>query len=278
LNNIILVFALAAVAAMALAGPAGASDISVFGPQEAGGQSIWRLVAASDAVNSNLSAIQTALLKASLALSETGLDGPDAQKVLSNLTLADAAVIDCITIGADGIVREVEPASFESIRGADLSGQEHVSRTINTRQYLGFYFIKAVEGSYAIDAEMPVFDRNGTFIGTVSLMFNNSQFFERVLAPLQPSNNSKIWVSRADDGMIIYETDSSQLLLNKSSSIYQEYPELLTLFDRMSLERTGYGSYEFLDQSHDRAIEKGCLWTTIPNRGTEMRLVLTLEL
>lgn len=263
---------------MALTSSAGASDISLFGPQAAGGEPIWRLATASDVVNSNLSAIETALLKASLALSETGLDGPDARQVLSELSEADRAVIDCITIGADGIVREVEPEAFESIRGADLSGQEHVNGTINTRQYLGFYFINAVEGTYGIDAEMPVFDRNGTFMGAVSLMFNNSQFFERVLAPLQPIGDSKIWVSRADDGTIIYETDPSQMLLNKSSAMYQDYPELLSLFDRMSLERTGYASYEFLDQSHGKAIEKSCFWTTIPNRGTEMRLALTLEL
>ena len=110
-------------------------------------------------------------------------------------------------------------------------------------------------------------------------MFNNSQFFGRVLAPFQPSSgDSKIWVSQADDGTILYETDPAQVLLNKSSSMYLDYPELLKLFNRMGLERTGYETYEFLDQSHGETIKKGCYWTTIPNDGTEMRLVLTLEL
>ena len=77
---------------------------------------------------------------------------------------------------------------------------------------------------------------------------------------------------------ILYETDPTQVLLNRSSSMYQDYPELLELFNRMSVERTGYGTYEFLDQSHMETTKKGCYWTTIPNRGTEMRLVLTLEL
>ena len=85
-------------------------------------------------------------------------------------------------------------------------------------------------------------------------------------------------MSKADDGTILYGTDPTQVLLNKSSSMYLDYPELLELFNRMSIERTGYGTYEFLDQSHGETIEKGCYWTTIPNDGTEMRLVLTLEL
>jgi hypothetical protein len=254
------------------------SEGTNFGPQTTSGEPFWRLLSASDAVNSNLSRIEMALVDASLVLSETGINGPAARAVLSNLTMTDAAVIDCITTGANGTVREVEPMSFESVKGTNLRRQKHVNDTINTRLYSGFHFIKAVEGLYAIDSEMPIFDKNGTFVGTVSLMFNNSQFFGRVLAPFQPSENSKIWVSKADDGTILYETDPTQLLLNRSSSLYQDYPEILKLFDRMSIERTGYGTYEFLDQSHGETIKKGCYWTTIPNRGTEMRLILTLEL
>lgn len=253
-------------------------DGIAFGPQNASGESLWRLVSASDAVNANLTKIETALTIASIALSETGIDGPDAKEVLSRLVLADPSVIDCITIDPAGIVREVEPSSFESIKGVNLKAQEHINNTINTRLYSGFHLIKAVEGVYAIDSEMPVFDRNGIFIGTVSFMFNSSRFFENVLSPFQPGGNSKIWVSKADDATILYDTDPSQILLNESSPMYQNYPELLVLLDRMSIERTGYGTYEFLDQSHGETIKKGCYWTTIPNQGTQMRLVLTLEL
>ena len=181
-----------------------ASEGSNFGPQTTSGEPLWRLLSASDAVNSNLSRLATALVDASLVLSETGIDGPAARAVLSNLTMVDTAVIDCITIDANGTVREVEPVSFESVKGTNLRRQKHVNDTINTRLYSGFHFIKAVEGLYAIDSEMPVFDKNGTFVGTVSIMFNNSQFFGRVLASFQPSGNSKIWVSKADEGTILY--------------------------------------------------------------------------
>jgi len=255
-----------------------ALDGITFGPQNASGEVLWRLVSASDSVSANLAKIETALMDASIALSETGIDGPKAKEILSRLALVDPSVIDCITIDAAGTVREVEPPSFESVKRVNLKSQEHINNTINTKLYSGFHLIKAVEGVYAIDSEMPVFDRNGTFIGTVSFMFNNSHFFENVLSPFQPGGNSKIWVSKADDAMIIYDTDPSQILLNKSSPAYQNYPELLVLSDRMSVERTGYGTYQFLDQSHGEAIKKGCYWTTIPNQGTQMRIVLTLEL
>jgi hypothetical protein len=255
-----------------------ALDGITFGPQNASGETLWRLVSASDAVSANLTKIETALMDASIALSETGIDGPNAKKVLSRLVLADPSVIDCITIDPTGSVREVEPSSFESIKGENLKVQEHINETINTRLYSGFHLIKAIEGVYAIDSEMPVFDQNGKFIGTVSFLFNSSQFFENTLSPFQPGGNSKIWVSKADDATILYDTDPSQILLNESSLVYQNYPELLEISERMSVERTGYGTYKFLDQFHGEAIKKGCYWTTIPNQGTQMRIVLTLEL
>lgn len=258
--------------------PTHGSDGMTFGPAATNGEDLWRLLSAADAVNDNLSKITMSLVKASLALSDTGIEGPLAREILSNLTDADAAVIDCITIDSSGTVREVQPALFESVKGENLLWQEHINDTIKTKLYSGFRFINAVEGQYGIDAEMPVFDRNGAFLGTVSLMFNSSEFFGRVLAPYQPGGDSKIWVSKADDGTILYETDSSQMFLNKSSAMYQDYPELLKLFDRMTSERTSYGTYEFLDESHGEAIRKGCYWTTIPNKGMDMRIVLTIKL
>lgn len=266
------------VAVLAISCAACASDGESFGPQTTGGEPLWRLLTASDALNANLSRMEAALVDASLALTETGIDGPAANAVLLNLTKADPSVIDCVTIDASGIVREVQPQSFESVKGENLMGQSQVNDTIRTGMYSGIHLINAVEGWQAIDSEMPVFDGNGTLIGTVSLMFNSSQFFGNVLKPFQPAGNSNIWVSRAEDAAILFDTDPSQALFNKSSSLYQDYPELLRLFDRMSLERTGYQTYDFLDEVHSRTIKKGCYWTAIPNRGMQMRLVLTLEI
>lgn len=278
MNRLIIGSLLVLVAILAMSCTAYASNDIGFGPQTTGGEPLWRLLTASDAVNSNLSRMEAALVDASLALTETGIDGPAAKAVLLNLTGADPSVIDCVTIDSRGIVQEVQPESFHSVKGENLIDQNQVNDTINTGMYSGIHLINAVEGLQAIDSEMPVFDGNGILIGTVSLMFNSSQFFGNVLKPFQPSGNSNIWVSRADDATILFDTDTSQAFFNKSSSLYQDYPELLSLFDRMSLERTGYQTYDFLDEVHSKTIKKGCYWTAIPNRGTEMRLVLTLEI
>ena len=131
----------------------GALDDIAFSPQNTSGEALWRLVCASDAVNANFTKIETALMDASIALSDTGIDGPDAREILSRLMLADSSAIDCVTIDSTGTVREVEPSSFESVKGENLKNQEHINNTINTGLYSGFHLIKAVEGVYAIDSE-----------------------------------------------------------------------------------------------------------------------------
>lgn len=70
-----------------------ALDGITFGPQNASGEVLWRLVSASDSVSANLAKIETALMDASIALSETGIDGPKAKEILSRLALVDPSVI-----------------------------------------------------------------------------------------------------------------------------------------------------------------------------------------
>lgn len=88
----------------------GALDNIAFSPQNTSGEDLWRLVCASDAVNANFTKIETALMDASIALSETGIDGPNAREILSRLMLTDSYAIDCVTIDSTGTVREVEPS------------------------------------------------------------------------------------------------------------------------------------------------------------------------
>ncbi len=88
--------------------------------------------------------------------------------------------------------------------------------------------------------------------------------------------------ARSRNGIPIRLPDERWIHLTKGYSAKDEagssYPQLLEFSNRISMERTCYGTYEFLDQSHGETIRKGCYWTTIPNNGTQMRIILTLDL
>lgn len=119
---------------------------------------IWSLVRATDSVNANLAEIDQALLNASLALSETGIEGQKAQEVLEDLVGLGPWVVDCITIDSEGTILEVRPAEYQEVKGASIKDQEHIERLLSTGRPAGLAYIMSVEGFHAMDFASPVFD------------------------------------------------------------------------------------------------------------------------
>lgn len=243
----------------------------------ADGELMWRYMQVNDAVNANLTKIYKNLTAACLSLSKTGLTGEDADHILNNLTHTDPSVIDCITIDINGTILAVEPEEYRNITGINLASQEHIHQLLATKLPTGFRSIMSVEGFYAIDCALPVFNEAGDFIGASTVMFNASKFFSRIIGPYQPGGGAKFWVMDTK-GVILYETDSSQIEMSMEDPIFEQFPVLLALSERTMAERSGYGTYEFFDESHQQIIKRGSYWTTTGNLGDEFRLILTVDL
>ncbi len=229
-------------------------------------------------MNSNLTRIDAALANASSNLSKIGLQGSKAEAILQDLTTAEPTQIDCITVGLNGSILEVKPDEYAYVKGKDIGYQEHIKELFTTTRPVGMAYIKTVEGFYAADFAVPVFDENGCLIGATTMLINASEFMDRILAPYQPGNGTKIWVMQPD-GFILYEADVSQIGLNAfDAPIFNQFPDLIALAGRIKAERSGYGTYEFYNDQHTQKIKKGLYWTTVYHQGTPIRLLLTLEM
>lgn len=101
-------------------------------------------------------------------------------------------MIDCITISPNGTILEVEPKDYQSIKGIDISNQEHIKELLVSKRPTGFHSIKSVEGIYAVDCDAPVFNESGEFIGAASIMINATKFFSQAVGPIQPGRQSQI--------------------------------------------------------------------------------------
>jgi hypothetical protein len=55
--------------------------------------------------------------------------------------------------------------------------------------------------------------------------------------------------------------------------MYQSYPQLLALGKNVVAERSGMGTYVFLNNEHDRNVIKEVYWTSVELHGNEWRLV-----
>ncbi len=237
---------------------------------------LWSFIQAGDSLSSNLTKIDAALTNASLALSETGLQGPKAQVVLVNLSTVDPAQIDCITVGLNGSILEVVPSEYNYVKGENISYQAHIKKLFATKRPVGMAYIKTVEGFYAADFAAPVFDENGCLIGATTILINATEFLGHVLAPYQQKNGTKIWAT-LPNGFILYETDANQIGLNAfEDPIFRQFPDLIALAERIRMDSSGYGTYEFYNDQHTQTVKKGLYWTTIYHQGEPIRLMLTV--
>jgi hypothetical protein len=235
------------------------------------GDLIWDFVMATDAVRSNISEIDRALLDASLALYDTGIEGIEAQHILTNLTAVGPWVIDCITFDLNGTIIEVEPDEYRYVAGMSIIDQEHIQQLLSTGRPVGLAYIESVEGLYSMDFDSPIFDENMRLVGAVSVLVNSTEFFEAVLAPYQPGGPAKIG-ALMPDGTIIYNTDAEQIGKNPfTDPLYAEFSELLALARRAETERTGKGAYEIFGTTRQG------FWTTVDYQGREIRLLLSVD-
>lgn len=230
---------------------------------------IWRLVQATDSVGADLAEIDQALLNASLALSETGIEGPDAWVVLSNLAGLRPWVVDCITIDLNGTIVEVAPEEYEEVKGTSIGDQEHIERLFSTKRPVGLAYIMSVEGFRAMDFASPIFDEEGKLIGAVTVLVNSTELFGTALEPYQPGGSANIW-AMMPDGIIIYDSDAEQIGRNSfTDPLFQPFPDLSEVAEKVKMERSGKGSYEISGTARE------VFWTTVDYQGEEIRLLLS---
>jgi len=259
------------IALTAILAPTAFSEEAISENAAIDGDLIWDFVLATDAARSNISDIDRALLDASLALSDTGIEGIEAQKVLTNLTVVGPWVIDCITFDLNGTIIEVEPEEYRYVAGMSIIDQPHIQQLLSTGRPVGLAYIESVEGLYSMDFDSPIFDEDGRLMGAVSVLVNTTEFFDQVLAPYQPGGPAKIG-ALMPDGTIIYNTDAVQIGRNPfTDPLYAEFSELLTLAKRAETDRTGKGSYEIFGTTRQ------AFWTTVDYQGREIRLLLSVD-
>ncbi len=239
---------------------------------------MWSYIQATDALNANLSRMDQYLSEACLALSHTGLEGPKASQVLKDLTLTVPSIINFATISTNGTILEIEPEEFQYVKGSNVSHQEQFQKVTESKNPSGFAMINTLEGFYALLVSGPVFDEKGRFTGEAGILINSTEFFESILAPLQPEEGAEFWIMRAEDGRVLYDMNATYIGVPLSDPLFRQFPELQKLGERMEQERTGYGTYEFFDRSHENFVQKGVYWTTLANSGDEIRLVLAIDL
>jgi polar amino acid transport system substrate-binding protein len=235
-------------------------------------------------VQGSLNDLDLDVANASGDLSATGLEGAAADEVLRRLLETNSNLVEAVTFRKEGKIIAAECRGCKGIEGADISRQEHIAHVLKTKTPTLSKQFLLVEGYNGTALAYPVFSPQGEFLGGISTIIEPDRLLNAVVAPqlhFDIDNRSNItdysfWLMHLD-GLIAYDRDASQIgkYLFKDP-LYEPYPSLLALGEKMVAARSGHGYYSFqVTQGNRRVVTKESYWTTAGLHDREWRLVVT---
>lgn len=226
-------------------------------------------------INSELQKLDGVVLNACQKLSSTGLTGAAAEQILNEIyTQNSDIIINAATADNNDILLAVQPSNYSDIIGEDITDQEQNIEMHQTMRPAVSNLIQLVEGFPGIVMVAPVFNSNGLFIGSLSIVFLPYE----LIHPIVKDSVQGIYTIYAlqKNGTLIYDDSPEQGKNVFTDDEYQGYTELQAFIHNVVNMQSGYGTYSYFDDlSPSRPlVNKEAFWTTIGIHNTEWRLVI----
>lgn len=226
-------------------------------------------------INSELQKLDSVVLDACQKLSSTGLTGAAAEQILNEIyTQNSDIIVNAATADKNDILLAVQPSNYSDIIGEDITDQEQNIEMHQTMRPTVSNLIQLVEGFPGIVMVAPVFNSNGLFIGSLSIVFLPYE----LIHPIVKESVQGIYTIYAlqKNGTLIYDDSPEQGKNVFTDDEYQGYTELQAFIHNVVNMQSGYGTYSYFDDlSPSRPlVNKEAFWTTIGIHNTEWRLVI----
>jgi hypothetical protein len=226
-------------------------------------------------INEELLRLDILVSDACQKLSSTGLTGSAAEQVMSDLyTQNSNIIVNAATADKNDILLAVQPYEYSNIVGQDIANQEQNIEMHRTMRPALSNLIGLVEGFPGIVLVAPVFNTNGQFIGSLSIVFLPYE----LIHPIVEGSIQGIYTIYAlqSNGTLIYDAGEEQGKNIFTDEEYQGHTELQTFIHEVVNTKSGYGTYSYYDDlAQGRPIvNKEGYWTTIGSYNTDWRLVI----
>lgn len=228
-------------------------------------QVVASLTKSFDSLNSDMSA-SAALLAQNIA------DTAATRTAMLSLFNRSSFVLEFSFVTPQGIMQIVEPPVYHYIQGSDISNQEHVIRTFQTKQPALSKLFYAVEDFYAVVDMHPIM-KDGAIQGGVTALFRAQTLLQRIIMPLVKDQSFEIWVMEKG-GVVLYDQDTLEIGLNVlTDTLYKPFPELLTAASMIDANPAGETSYSFYKTGTTTKVVKKTYWKTFTLYGTEWKII-----
>lgn len=245
----------------------------VMSPSEKARSIVLRKV--TESVQSELTHADKDFAHAAKEISLNELTSDSVRNILKGLHARHTFIFDCCIVDTNGIMIVVEPDEFKSFEGSDIKDQAQVQKIHNTHMPVMSNAFLAVEGFQAVDIQYPIFSKDNTFIGSLSLLIRPDSMLVDIIKPIIKGVPVNIWVMQKD-GIILYDRNEEEIGRNLfTDEMYKPYENLRLLGQEIIDNKTGLGSYTFLSDTMTEPVEKQCFWETASLYDMQWKLVLT---
>ncbi len=198
----------------------------------------------------------------------------DIRRALNAALKASPSIFEALFVDHSGRIRYIEPGDYVNFEGADISTQAHVMALIKKRAPVFSAGFSAVEGFRAVDIAYPVYDRKGSFKGSLSLLIRPELMLHALTKQVKIPGDDELWIMQPD-GMIIYDQDPEEIGTNIwTDPAYAGYQSLRELARKISANPRGQGDYVYRERGQRHKIIKTASWDTVSLFGREWRVVL----
>lgn len=224
--------------------------------------------------NSSLQTLDINVQETVNIIGKNGLTSPEAKAALGKLYVSTPFLTDCAILNYKGVMLIVEPPVAKKLEGKDLSQQEQVKELHNNKKPLLSKMFMAVEGTYGIVLQYPIFSSTGQFMGSVSAFFKPQAFFSPLAETILKDSKFEVWVVD-DSATIIYDQDKEEIGKNIfTDEIYKSYPDCIKFVKNTIDEDSGKGSYEFLSKGLSQPVKKEGVWKSVGLHGSKWHIAV----
>jgi signal transduction histidine kinase/CheY-like chemotaxis protein len=129
--------------------------------------------------------------------------GPEGVEGMEHILLVHSPDISAVTrMDENGIILHSTPF-VEGTIGADISGQPHIRRLMETHAPVFSDAFLAVQGYWGLAYHVPVVDEEGVFRGSLAVIVPFREMIDRIFSQILPEVELCIWVL-GRDGRILY--------------------------------------------------------------------------
>ncbi len=207
-------------------------------------------------------------------IAKTGIDSPDVNKVIKDLSLKHPEIHSFALITNQGVLKNICPEEYKKHEGTDISHQPHVEYCIKNHKPTLSKRFKAIQGFDAVSICIPVM-KEKELLGLISILILPDIFLGKIIDKESAGMPTHIWVMEKS-GVILYDPDTIEIGKNVfEDELYKPFTEFLDAAKKINSESKGKVYYEYLAPGLKEKTIKQAYWSTIKIYDSEWKIIVT---